>query len=170
MKSELRRITTWSELAQTSNYDAKALAEKCGVCVRQLQRFFREATGMSPQRWLNQLRLYQALVLLSHGMNVKEVARELGFKQRTHFSRVFKRFHGISPSQVQATALSDMSLGDTTKSLGDTPLVFSFLFAHAAMPTDGNRRPTISPAPVQNAAMEPGLMCHGIGMTRKLYL
>ncbi len=99
MRSRLSRITNWSELAEQSNYNAKNLAERCSVSLRQLQRFFPRRIGKAPQRWLNDLRQQKALELLTGGQSIKQVAYSLGYKQSSHFTRQFKQFHGLAPSE-----------------------------------------------------------------------
>ncbi|SRR6266581_1595003 len=120
MKSRLNQIQNWHDLAQNAQYNAKELAKKCGVSPRQLQRFFLLAAGKSPQKWLNTLRLKKAVSLMENGQTVKEAASELKYKQRSHFSRVYKRFHGVPPSSAQFVSDRHTSLRDTVESLEGT--------------------------------------------------
>jgi len=110
MNSRLYEITNWLELAHAANYNSRELAKQCRVSVRQLQRFVLSTTGKSPQRWLNDLRLKKASSLIENGQTVKETAHELKYKQRSHFSREFKRYYGVTPSSVQNGILPRMSL------------------------------------------------------------
>ena len=102
MASRLTRVTNWEELAERADYNAKNLAGACGVSLRQLERFFPQAMGLPPQRWLNALRQQKAFALLVSGQSVKEVSICLGYKQSSHFSRQFKQFHGVPPSKILA--------------------------------------------------------------------
>jgi AraC-like DNA-binding protein len=90
----------WEELAEAANYRAKYLAACRGISLRKLERDFLAQTGKSPQQWLNDLRLRKAPGLIAHGLSMKEVAFRLGFKQLSHFSREFKRFHGVPPTGI----------------------------------------------------------------------
>jgi AraC-like DNA-binding protein len=110
MASRLIRVTNWEELAEEAGYNAKKLAERCGVSRRQLERYFPRVTGKTPQQWLNYLRQQKALELIASGQSVKEVSFRLGYKQSSHFSREFKRFHGVAPSELPAPDFSSMSL------------------------------------------------------------
>ena len=112
MRSRLSRVSNWEELAEEAGYNAKKLAERCGVSRRQLERFFPITTGKTPQQWLNYLRQQKAYELIASGQSAKEVAIRLGYKQPSHFSREFKRFHGVPPSELLAVDFSAMSLGD----------------------------------------------------------
>ena len=99
-------------MAEEAGYNAKQLAKRCGVSLRQLERFFPKATGKTPQQWLNYLRQQKAFELLTSGQSVKEVSIRLSYKQSSHFSREFKRFHGVPPSELLAADFSFMSLPD----------------------------------------------------------
>jgi len=101
MASRLTRVSNWEELAEEAGYNPKNLADRCGVSLRQLERFIPQATGKTPQRWLNDLRQQKACELIASGQSVKEVSIRLGYKQSSHFSREFKRFHGVPPSERQ---------------------------------------------------------------------
>jgi AraC-like DNA-binding protein len=109
MNTRLRQAENWQSLAEVANYSAAALARNCGVSLRQLQRFILQTQGKTAQRWLNELRLRKALTLIQTGNSVKQVAYELNYKQRSHFSREFKRFYGVPPSARQ-TETQEMSL------------------------------------------------------------
>lgn len=98
MAGRLLRLDDWEGLAEVSQYSASRLAGLCGVSVRTLERFFMLHRGCAPQRWLNDLRQRQALRLIATGLSAKEVATRLHYKQASHFSREFKRFHGFPPS------------------------------------------------------------------------
>ncbi len=106
MWSRLNRVKSWKALAEVANYRAPGLAQQCGVSLRQLERFLPSLTGMSPQRWLNQLRLQKAVELITLGHSVKVTAYRLGYKQPSHFTRQFKRFHGIAPTEFLARQIS----------------------------------------------------------------
>jgi len=77
------------------------------MSVRQLQRRFRRRFGRSPQDWLNEKRIRVAQKLLLSGQPVKEVAFNLGFKQSSHFCRLFKSRNNMTPSEYVATPLRD---------------------------------------------------------------
>jgi len=89
----------WEELAESSHYDANQLARLCGISTRQLQRHFRRSFHCSPQSWLNDRRLLAAQNLLLAGESVKKVALDLGFKQPSHFCRLFKSRTKMTPSE-----------------------------------------------------------------------
>ncbi len=112
MRSRLIRIKDWQQLAETASYSLYKVAQNCGTSTRQLERFFLESRQKSPRQWLNELRQQKGLQLMGEGFSVKEVAARLSYKQASHFSREFKKFHGVSPMEI-LNASSQMSRLDT---------------------------------------------------------
>jgi transcriptional regulator GlxA family with amidase domain len=105
MKSVLDRVTDWPQKAKDSRFDPKALAVACGVTLRHLERYFEEKLKMTPQRWLDDAGADYANSMLLQGLNTKEVADKLGFKDRSHFSRFFKPMYGYPPSAAIPTEI-----------------------------------------------------------------
>jgi AraC-like DNA-binding protein len=70
---------------------------------RFVQRF-RLATGTSPRRYLELLRMEEARRLLEDGAPVGRAARQAGFSDPLYFSRRFHALHGLPPSSYQAVA------------------------------------------------------------------
>ena len=63
---------------------------------------FKQQTGCSPRDYLHLLRIHRACQLLrSSTLNVKEIAARLGYQDQFHFSRQFKAFQGVSPSEYR---------------------------------------------------------------------
>jgi AraC-like DNA-binding protein len=97
----LVHINEWERLAHDAQYSAADLARACEVSLRHLQRYFHDSYRLKLRSWLNEMRLWRGLLMLNAERSVKEVAYDLGFKQCSHFSREFKRYHGLSPSAIQ---------------------------------------------------------------------
>jgi len=100
MSSRLDRIREWEELATNSEFSAAKMAETCGISTRQLRWYFRECRGRQLKKWLDDLRAQAAVERLRRGESVKSIAIELGFKQRSHFSKFFKRVTGHAPTDA----------------------------------------------------------------------
>ncbi|QIP13863.1 helix-turn-helix transcriptional regulator [Spirosoma aureum] len=63
---------------------------------------FKKTFGTSPGRWLVDKRLTEAHFMLAHlGQHPSEVYLEVGFEDLSHFSYVFKKKYGISPSHLK---------------------------------------------------------------------
>lgn len=78
------------------------LSRSLGMSRSQLYRKFSALTEISVHQFIRKLRLQNARELLLTGnKNVTEVAMETGFKNLSHFSKVFYEEFGIAPSRVR---------------------------------------------------------------------
>jgi len=79
------------------------LARMVGVSSSHLSALFRTATGGGVLAHQTALRMSRARTLLDRtGMQVAEVAREVGYSDPLYFSRQFRRTHGLSPTDYRA--------------------------------------------------------------------
>jgi AraC-like DNA-binding protein len=62
-------------------------------------RKFKQATTMSPIQFVKSMRLNMGVMKLAAGMNINEVALQVGYVSSSQFSREFKRMYGKSPKQ-----------------------------------------------------------------------
>ena len=73
-------------------------ADACAVNIRYMARLFRLHGKITPHDYILRLKLNKAAtLLLTCGLSINEVGYSLGFNDPYHFSRVFKRFHGLAP-------------------------------------------------------------------------
>lgn len=74
------------------------LASECNMSERYFRRNFQETFGVSPIKYITNLRMEYAQDLLSSQMiSVSEVALQCGYKDIYYFSRVFKQYYGMAP-------------------------------------------------------------------------
>ena len=82
-----------------SDLDSAMLAKEVGMSKSHLQRKIKETTGLSIAEFVRNLRLEQAARLLEEQkLNVSQVAYAVGFVNMAHFSTVFKKHFGVSPT------------------------------------------------------------------------
>lgn len=80
----------------------KDIAAGLGLSRRQLERVFMEKAGMSPAQAYLRVRLSHAKSMVTQTRaSMLDVALEVGFENASHFSRVFKRVYGKTPSAVR---------------------------------------------------------------------
>jgi transcriptional regulator GlxA family with amidase domain len=70
------------------------IASQCGVSERTLTRRFTEATGLTPLRYQQLLRLERAEHLIGHGATVEAAARAVGFQD----ARMLRRLRAREPA------------------------------------------------------------------------
>jgi AraC-like DNA-binding protein len=82
-----------------------AAARDCHVAPEYFSRLFRRHAGQTALEFLTRLRINHAAKLLqTTNLTVQAVGRAVGFDDPYHFSRVFKRLHGIAPGRFRLTA------------------------------------------------------------------
>lgn len=83
------------------------LAAVVGLGIRQTQRLFKSGLNTTPTAFVLAIKLEHAAQLLTTTQkNVAEVAYAVGFSDPSYFSRTFKRYFGIAPSDYQKQKLS----------------------------------------------------------------
>ena len=89
-----------------------ALAALANLSPAHFSMLFKEQTGCSTRDYLHLLRIHRACQLLrSSTLNVKEIATRLGYQDQFHFSRQFKAFQGVSPSEYREGSSSNQAKG-----------------------------------------------------------
>jgi AraC family transcriptional regulator len=77
------------------------LAELAGVACISLTYFaglFKQSMGITPHQYVMRCRVKKAKVLLQQGeLTLVEVCQQVGFQNQSHFTRVFKRYAGVTP-------------------------------------------------------------------------
>lgn len=78
------------------------LARRAGMCERSFRDAVHAATGMSPKAYMLRGEMAAAMELLrTSGMSVAEIAACFEYSSPFYFSRVFKKYYGLSPQQVR---------------------------------------------------------------------
>lgn len=79
-----------------------ALARMANLSPDHFGQLFKEQTGCSPRDYLHLLRIHRACQMLQQsGSTIKQISARLGYQDQFHFSRQFKAFQGLSPSQYR---------------------------------------------------------------------
>lgn len=89
----------------SSDYSVQELADRCHVSVGRFSMLFKARTGVSPQRYLIDLRLTRAQQLLrdTH-LSIQQIAAAVGYGDAFYFSRLFRHHIGLSPSAFRKKA------------------------------------------------------------------
>ena len=89
------------------NLPLEDFANLCHRSLSSFKRDFRKHYDASPGRWLLARRLERAAVQLkTSDAGVSQIAFDCGFEDLSHFSKAFKKQHGVSPSGYRDISLS----------------------------------------------------------------
>ena len=84
------------------NLNMEMLCAQLHISSSYFSMVFKKETGKTFHQYLTDLRMDKAMTLLAQGdVRTSEVARSVGIPDPSYFSYVFKKHHGISPSQVR---------------------------------------------------------------------
>lgn len=77
-------------------------AKMCGMSLSSFKHTFKKITSISPLAYLNTIRMENAKRLLSTTeMTISEISLSVGFLDPLYFSKAFKKYAGISPSEFR---------------------------------------------------------------------
>lgn len=95
-----RIVKTVNQYLENSEFNVQFLADEVGLSRVQLHRKVKSLTGISTGEFIRNIRLQQAeKLLLEKKMNISQVAYSLGFTNQTHFTTLFKKMYGLSPTE-----------------------------------------------------------------------
>lgn len=87
------------EKRPADDHHLAALAGSVGMSTFHFARVFRELAGIPPHRYLLEMRLKEAAHRLRGGAPVTEACFASGFRNLSHFVRMFRRHFGVQPSR-----------------------------------------------------------------------
>ena len=88
----------------TNDYSMSDFARASGRSLSTFKRDFKRISELSPERWLTARRLRAAYDLLKRGRRVSDTCFDVGFKNVSHFSAIFKKKFGLTPGEVRKGA------------------------------------------------------------------
>jgi AraC-like DNA-binding protein/mannose-6-phosphate isomerase-like protein (cupin superfamily) len=106
--SRLRRVIDALRAKPHNTNSLEDWASIANASERTLARLFRKETGLSFRQWRQQARLTAAMCALSVGENPTKAAAIAGFDSQSAFGAAFRKFFGITPGQVRASATSPL--------------------------------------------------------------
>ncbi len=99
MQQAARMIRT----STTTTLNIAELAKSIGFSASHFRKLFREHYGFGPRHMHQQVRCEKACErLLYSSLNISEIAEELGFNSIHNFSRTFRKWMNLSPSEYRS--------------------------------------------------------------------
>ena len=97
----LNRVMAHVEAHLEEKITLQDMAKKFYVSESTISHTFRQKMGVSFYRYVTQRRLIAAKILISEGIALEVVGRQVGFTDYSSFYRAFKQEYGISPRQYR---------------------------------------------------------------------
>ncbi|AUU07176.1 MULTISPECIES: HTH-type transcriptional activator RhaS [Raoultella] len=101
-EARLNQLMAWLEDHFAEEVCWEEVAAKFSLSLRTLHRQLKQQTGLTPQRYLNRVRLMKARHLLRHSdESITDIAYRCGFGDSNHFSTLFRREFSWSPRDIR---------------------------------------------------------------------
>lgn len=97
----IQKIKDFVEINYSNDVGIEKLGEILGITPPYISRIFRDKTGEKYIDYVTSVRMRKVLEFLQGNPNlsVKEMAEKAGYGSERYFSRAFKKYYGINPSQ-----------------------------------------------------------------------
>lgn len=96
----IKEAISYIEQNFQNDISVEDIAEFCSLNRSYFGKIFRDALGKSPQEFLINYRMSKAAELLKlTELSIGDISNAVGYPSQLHFSRAFKKIHGISPRQ-----------------------------------------------------------------------
>ena len=97
--AEIERICRYLEEHYAEPVTLDGLSAMANRSKYYFLRLFTKEKGISPYRYLENIRISQAKKLLEQGVLPQEAAARTGFSDQSHFTNYFREFIGLTPKQ-----------------------------------------------------------------------
>lgn len=103
--SAIGKLQRWLDGCYAQPLSLEAMAQQVHLSSRTLLRRFKLATGLTPNDYLQRLRICAAETRLAHSSEaVEQVAVSVGYADRAAFAKLFKRITGNTPNEYRRRA------------------------------------------------------------------
>ena len=90
----------------SENISIESIAEELDISSSHLMHLFKEVMGKTINESITEYRMQAAqLMLRNSNFNIAEISERSGYKNAKYFTRVFKRYTGMTPSEYARKAL-----------------------------------------------------------------
>lgn len=104
-KYVVEQIISYFEEHYHEKISLDQIAENMYLSIFYISKIFKSETGDTPIRYLINIRLDKAKELIEKGQvdSIQSVATSVGYEDVYHFSKLFKKRFGISPSKIKSS-------------------------------------------------------------------
>ena len=94
----IRKTTEYIHSHSSEKLSLSELAKTLGITAPYLSMLFKQITGLTFRDYLNKVRVEEAKrLLISTDYQIMEIAVACGFNDQSYFTKVFKKYTGLSP-------------------------------------------------------------------------
>lgn len=98
----LQKVFTFVEQEYMNKIKMETIAKQCNMSYHSFSKFFIAHTGKTFTSYVNDVRLTKSKILLTTtGMNITEIAMEVGYLSTSHFIQRFKESNQMTPQQFR---------------------------------------------------------------------
>jgi AraC-like DNA-binding protein len=98
-ETHIAKAASFIDANYKRNLSLKQIADHAFLSPSHLQHLFKSETGRSVMQYLNEARMDRAKALLKEArLNISQIAFEIGFNDASYFSKAFKKFYGVAPT------------------------------------------------------------------------
>ena len=105
---QVRQSKAFMERNYAEQIDAKKMAAAASMSRFHYIRIFRSIYGVTPRRYLRDLRMAKAKKMLANNRSVTDVCFDVGYESLPTFSSAFKRATGFSPKRYQTLCCGNL--------------------------------------------------------------
>ena len=105
----VNRIITYLNENYENKISLEQIAHNMYLSPVYISKIFKEETGESPINYLIKIRLEKAkdILLNEEGGSIKNIANQVGYDDVYHFSKLFKKYYGISPLHFKKKSMTN---------------------------------------------------------------
>lgn len=100
---QVEQAIRWLTLQYSQPVSIDSMSQSLGYHRTHLSKIFKAHTGLSPMQFLLKIRMERAKLLLYENLTIEQVASSVGFADPLYFSKQFKKWYDMSPSEFRSS-------------------------------------------------------------------
>lgn len=97
----VKAVSDFVKYNDSPSLSVSRIARELNLNPRYLSRLFKKEKGMTIQEYIVNAKMKKARMLLKSGFNVSETAKAVGYEDAFSFSKMFKKYEGVSPKEIK---------------------------------------------------------------------
>jgi AraC family transcriptional regulator len=101
-QGNLQQVLDYINSYLDENLSLHELANLVHISPYYFARLFKQSTGMAPHQYVTKCRIKKATQLLTQqNLSVLEITQQVGFQSQSHFTTLFRRSLGVTPTEYR---------------------------------------------------------------------